>query len=318
MSEPIVIRVDPADRPAWLAQRRKGIGSSDVAAVLGMSPWASPYLLWVEKVEDDLPEQEDTDALRWGRRLEAVIADEFAERHPDLAVVKPDVMYAHAAYPHMQANPDRLLFAAVPDPGPVALLEIKSSNYADDWQEDPPDHVLLQVQHQLAVMDLPKAWIALLMFGREYREWEIERDEATIALLIEHEREFWRRVLEQDPPAIDGDEHTTEALKALYDDPDDEAVEGGDVARTLLSQRKALKQKEKDLAEELGLVENQLRAMFGNHSRLLVDGTPAATWSLVVQQKVDMKALEDEHPEIVAKYRKPSSHRRFMPKKEFA
>ena len=314
MTPPVVIPIDPEDRPAWLAQRRKGIGSSDVGPLLGMSPFATPYSLWVEKTEE-LPEQEDTDALRWGRRLEAVIADEFAERHPMLDLWKPNVMYAHADRPYMQANPDRLILRG--DDEPDALVEIKSSNWTEDWENGPPDHVLLQVQHQLAVMDLPRAWIALLMFGREYREWLIERDEATIALLLDLEADFWRRVTEMDPPPVDGDEATVDALKALYHDPDDEAVEGGDRAAALLRHRKDLKFRGKELETELNRCENELRVIFGNRTRMLVGGEPAASWSIVNSARVDMEKLEAEHPDLVASYRKQSSYRRLSVRKAF-
>lgn len=319
MSAPTIIPVDPEDREAWLAQRRQGIGSSDVAPILGMSNFSSAYSTWVDKVEG-LPE-DDNDAMKWGRKLEAVVADEFAERHPEYLVVKPTSMYAHAEHAFMQANPDRLLFDPTSDTAildPCALLEIKTSNDTDDWQEDPPDYVLLQVQHQLAVMGLSKAYIALLMFGREYREWEIERDDATIALLVEHEAEFWRRVVEKDPPPPDGSEATTDAVKWLYRDADPEAeFEGGERAAGLLRKRAAFKAEVVEAEKRVEAVENEIRALFGENTRLLIDGEQAASWTPVKVDRFDEKAFAADHPDLAAQYRKPSVYRRLNIKKGF-
>lgn len=321
MSAPTIIPVDPEDREAWLAQRRLGIGSSDVAPILGMSNFSSAYSTWVDKVEG-LPE-DDNDAMKWGRKLEAVVADEFAERHPEFLVVKPVVMFAHAEHAFMQANPDRILAPASKslEPGddplkPCALLEIKTSNYTDDWQENPPDYVLLQVQHQLAVMGLSKAYVALLMFGREYREWVIERDDATIALLIEHEAEFWRRVVEKDPPAPDGSEATTDAVKWLYRDADPDAeFEGGERAAGLLRKRAAFKAEVTEAEKRVEAVENELRTMFGDRVHLLIDGEAAASWTPVRTERFDEKAFAADHPDLAAQYRKPSAYRRLNIKK---
>ena len=59
----------------WLKERQKGIGGSDVAAILGMSPWRTPYQVWEEKTTpiDETAEEDDRPALYWGRVLEAPI-----------------------------------------------------------------------------------------------------------------------------------------------------------------------------------------------------------------------------------------------------
>lgn len=317
MTAPVVIPIDPEDRDLWLAQRRQGIGSSDVAPILGMSHFGSAYSTWVDKVEG-LPE-EDSDAMKWGRKLEAVVADEFAERHPEFDVVKPTVMYAHGEHAFMQANPDRLLHHPSSEDydDPTALLEIKTSNYTDDWIDGPPDYVLLQVQHQLAVMGLSKAYVALLMFGREYREWEYDRDDATIAVLVEQEREFWRRVVEKDPPAPDGSDATTDAVKWLFRDAEDTEVEGGERAAGLLRKRAAFKAEVAEAERRVEAVENEIRALFGENTRLLIDGEQAASWTPVAVNRFDEKAFAADHPELAAQYRKASSYRRLNIKKNW-
>ena len=60
-------------REQWLEARRKGIGGSDAAAILGMSHYSTPYSVFAEKM-GALPEKEDSEAMRQGRDLEAYVA----------------------------------------------------------------------------------------------------------------------------------------------------------------------------------------------------------------------------------------------------
>ena len=57
-------------RQAWLAERRKTIGGSDAAGIVGLSRYATPYTVWADKT-GRLPEQEDNEAMRQGRDLES-------------------------------------------------------------------------------------------------------------------------------------------------------------------------------------------------------------------------------------------------------
>ena len=75
---PEIIETD--GRRQWMKARRKGIGASDIAAIMGVSPWSTPLQVWVSKVTDDAPEVEQSEDMLWGRRLEQSILEEFEER----------------------------------------------------------------------------------------------------------------------------------------------------------------------------------------------------------------------------------------------
>ena len=91
----------PECRQKWMGLRRYAIGASEIAAVMGQSPWASRYSLFMQKSYGwSLDGDDQTEAQRWGHKLEDPIADEFAERHPDLEVVKPThLLYRHPDVP---------------------------------------------------------------------------------------------------------------------------------------------------------------------------------------------------------------------------
>lgn len=71
---------DTADRENWLRERKKGIGGSDVAAVLGLSPWRTPLDVFNDKTAETVDEKPQSEAAHFGTILEDVVADEFARR----------------------------------------------------------------------------------------------------------------------------------------------------------------------------------------------------------------------------------------------
>ena len=200
----------------WLELRRKGLGGSDVATAMGLSPWKSPMQLYLEKTGEIDPEPLTSEAVYWGIVLEAVIANRFAELHPDLIIEEPKQMLAHSEYPFMLANLDRVI---VTPQGKRGVLEVKttSATQSDKWKDDNvPIHYVLQVQHYLAVTGYDFAYVACLIGGQTYVERYIERDEELIALLIKKESEFWNCVMTKTPPAWDGSEASWQILRSLY------------------------------------------------------------------------------------------------------
>src|SRR5690242_18272977 len=95
--------------PEWLKLRRAGISASEIAAVVGLSPWQSPFSLYWTKVEGW--ETESNAEMSAGTRAEPVIADWFADECDPLEnlVVCPAGLYASAERPWALATPDRLL-----------------------------------------------------------------------------------------------------------------------------------------------------------------------------------------------------------------
>jgi len=92
-------------REEWLLRRRRTIGGSDAAGVMGMSPWATPYTVWAEKT-GLLQEKPDTEAMRQGRDLEDYVARRFAEASGK-TVRRENFMLYHDDYPFAHADIDR-------------------------------------------------------------------------------------------------------------------------------------------------------------------------------------------------------------------
>lgn len=290
------------ERTAWLAERRHGIGGSDAAAIVGLDPYRSALEVYLDKIGAPGPDV-DSDAAQWGNRLEAVVAEHFADE-TGFEILPGQPMVWHPAQPFMFANVDRLLR----EPGadhPCALLEVKTTgaHLADRWTDGPPDRVLVQVHHYLACTGLARAFVAVLIGGQHFEQFEVERDDELVANLIEVEREFWARVERREPPAPDASESASRALQRLYADFEkDTEIDLPIEASSLLDALRETKRVAAEMKDEDRRLSNALKALLGEAHIGVLDGRKAVTWSRWTQKRLDRDALEADHPDLVARY----------------
>lgn len=311
------LELDRLSRAGWLLARKQGIGSSDAPAICGFDRFRSPYVVWLDKT-GAIGSDEGNAATEWGNRLEAVVAEKFAEDHPGLIVDTPRWMVQHDAHDWMLASPDRWCDDAEFGE-PIGLLEIKTTGQyrADDWRDGAiPQRVQIQVQHQLAVTGLAKAWVAVLIGGRDYRAVEVERDDAAIEAIIAIESAFWHdHVLPMIPPAIDGAQSTSDAIRDLYAlvKPDAEIVLP-DAAREVIHEWRAAKKLLSEAQDDVAKWDNELRVMMAENEVGYLDGDVAVTLREVATTRVDMKRLKAEHPDIAEVCSSMSTYRRLVVK----
>ncbi|AJW45541.1 endonuclease [Ralstonia mannitolilytica] len=205
-------------RSDWLQVRKQGIGGSDAAAAVGLSPYKSQLELWLEKTGRDtnLPKLDPTDTTEpvyWGTLLEPIVAAAYTQQTGN-RVRKINAVLQHPTVPFMLANIDRDVVGS-PD---VQILECKTAgiNGAKLWRDGVPEYVQLQVQHQLAVTGKRAGDVAVLICGQELQVHRVERDDDLIARLIELEARFWRYVETDTPPPADGSDSAATALQCLY------------------------------------------------------------------------------------------------------
>ena len=107
-------------RSDWLAQRRKSIGGSDAAGIIGLSQYATPYTVWADKT-GRLPDQEDNEAMRQGRDLEEYVAERWMEA-TGKTVRRSNAILYNSLYPFAHADIDRTVV------GENAGLECKTTS----------------------------------------------------------------------------------------------------------------------------------------------------------------------------------------------
>lgn len=257
------------DRAAWLDERRKGLGGSDIPAILGCSPWRTPLQVWATKVGLE-SENESSYVLRRGSHMEPLLWSELAREVPGLEAFPQSLVIVEGAEPWMRYSPDAFLRVGSVD----ALGEGKSHpRGSSKWAYGVPEHVQAQVQWGLHVCDLGIAYVAVDL-GTEFSWAKIERDPAWWPAHEEIIREFWRRVVEEDAPAPTSDEGDRKVLGALYRSQTGEAkpldgalLEDAQTYDEIVETMKALDEKK-------NLIVNKICAEIGTAERgVLPDGS---------------------------------------------
>jgi putative phage-type endonuclease len=214
------------ERAEWLARRRQSIGASEVAAILGLSPWESAYSLWAKKVYGD-DAGDETEWQRWGNIIEPAICEEYS-RQTGREVVdhgRYAVRYSETC-PHLSATLDREVIGRDKGDGPGCMDAKNVSAFkASDWQDGAPLVYQVQVQAQMEVTGYRWGSLACLLGGNTFRWCDVERNESFIEMMRRKVAEFWKLVEQKTPPPVDGSLSTAEVLKRLYPKDSGESIE---------------------------------------------------------------------------------------------
>lgn len=217
LAEPYVV-VCPDTRelpvPQWLGLRRSiGFGGTDAPVANGVSTWKSTYTGFAEFTGLIEPEG-DRDRFLIGRVFEGPVLELWAYRYGyDLSEFRRHVMVRSIEYPFMFADPDAL--------GATFGVEAKTADSNDEarWAIRVPEQYLYQVMHYMVVTGL-RRWVLVVMFGYSLPvEFWIDWDEDLANEMIAGEREFLRRIQENDPPDIDGSNSTLKTMRQRYYNP---------------------------------------------------------------------------------------------------
>lgn len=294
--------------PQWLEERRKGIGGSDIAAIMGLSPWKTPYQVYQEK-RREVDAWEGNAATDWGKRMEPALRQWYSD-FTGRAVRLPEKIMFHSKYPFMLASLDGFT-----DDGRV--VEIKTARSGKDWGEpgtsEIPDYYALQVQHYMIVTGLEVTDIPVSIGGGSPDLYEVPADGELQEMIIEAAAAFWKRVLDGNPPdpitysdAVQrfGKSGAMGAVVAS-----EGAVYDVNGLRTVRSQLKDLEVMEEE-------IRGRLIISLGESGDTLVgpDGKTLVTYRLANGRKsFDARAMEREMPEIYQKYIKQGEPmRRFL------
>ncbi|WP_107397969.1 YqaJ viral recombinase family nuclease [Streptomyces acidiscabies] len=222
---PVAVGVFEAGSDAWHAARARGIGGSEIAAVVGLSPHESRFSLWHRK-KGLIGPVEETEVMYWGKVHEPNIALRWAELHPDRQPVATPMWHA-AGRPWQIANPDRVLAGG--DDSVTELLEIKTARDAEGWgpagSGEIPVHYRCQCLWYMDVLGASRCHVAVLIAGSEYREYAVDYDPDEAQLLRDAGARFMDDLARDVRPDIDGHSATYQAIRALPDGLDDVDVE---------------------------------------------------------------------------------------------
>lgn len=347
MSKPIRL-IDTAGmtEERWLECRRHGadgsipytLGGSDIAVVLGISPWRSPYELYmIKKGRMQEPEKTNQHQLAMGHLLEPVVADCYAMMTGN-TVINDTWMYQNTDHPYLLCDLDRVVItdadkdASVPLPkGSRGVLECKTCGFssASHWAGGShPDYYECQVRAYMATMDLDYADFAALWGNNPDRDFAHPRVLRSIpkenAMFEACDEFIWR--LENDKPPedpADGCPNPAAAFKALgqmYLKSGGRPIETlelpshlADAAarlEELVAENAAIAKKKKENDNNISIQSLRLAALMEEYehavietktSRYLIDYVSTSRSSL------DQKRLKEEKPELYSEYLKKTT-----------
>lgn len=319
----------------WLNWRRKGIGGSDAAAVMGFSPFCTKRDLYYDKcgIRPVLDEEESNwVAKEVGHRLEDLVAEIFSKK-TGLKVYPIRRMFQHPLYPFMVADVD--YFIEFPD-GSTGILECKTTNYncQSKWANDSvPVNYEYQGRHYMSVMNLEKVYFACL-YGNNENEFIIrymERDLDIEEDLIAEEEDFWQQYVQKriEPPYTEKADLVLESIRKHYGPADKEEKAVKLSRKHLAAIKKYLDYKGKKSAaeKEAKRLEEEMKQSYleiveelgASCSGVLKVGKEeyAVTYNPMYRTGIDKNSLEKlkvQHPDIYDDYVNISESRRFSVK----
>ena len=312
--------IRPKDRQEWLKDRQYGIGSSEVATILGLNPFETPLQLWRRKKGIDPPKAENF-AMKAGHYLEDAVSRFYADE------TGKDIIKASAG-DWLIVNNDRQSLRVSPDrtywiPGRPksdrnkGIVECKTTQMEVD-RDNPPQHWFCQLQYQLGVAELEQGALAWLTMGRDFGYRDFTFDKEFYQWMVEEVEKFWKDNIiggvEPDPVNVDDVLlRNPRHQPGKYVEADAEIIEA-------CRQLKELKGEAKDIEQQVKELESRIKMAFGDAEALTAPGgSPAkpvilATWKAAKDSlKFDEKSFAASEPNMYQSYLKtvPGS-RRFL------
>jgi putative phage-type endonuclease len=282
------------EQEAWLAERRTGISGSDIAAILGLAPknWKTAFDVWLDKTGQSSGQALANDeAAYFGKLFEEPVAREYSAR-TGRAVQRVNRILRHPSHKWAIGNVDRAVVAPgsrvrVADDGGTllgaqGLLEVKTTSAfkAGEWGRDGDDdavpvHYQAQVMWYLGIAGQPWADVAALIGGQRMIVRRIERDDETIAAMLERAHEFWHRhVLTRQPP----DPTNAKDVERLFPADNGEAVEADEDLLAAYNAAREAKARIAQAEADFEAAAGRIKLALGERSALTLNGKPMVTW----------------------------------------
>ena len=307
-------------REDWLKERKKGIGGSDVACVLGLNKYKSAFALYNEKKSEEI-EDFDNEAMRIGRDLEEYVASRFTELS-GIKVRHENAILINEEFPFIRANVDRLCV------GVKAGLECKTAstwNAKNFGKGEFPVNYYAQCVAYMAVTGLPDWYLAVLVMGKEFKVYKLTRDkdcdcpewcecavyvgDDEIESLVSACREFWCEHIEKNvPPAVFNSNDDEAISSACNPDSGQEIDMTGYLDK--LAELTNIKGQIDELTAQKKQLEGEIKMFMGDCGKGYADGYKVS-FTKQSRTTYDVKRFIEDNPDIdLEPYKKVSESTR--------
>ena len=287
-----IIDVTP-DTPEWLEERRKSVGASEVAAVMGLSPYATALDVYKSKHGIDKPfdplisllgHEDERTMHRWLVELSGL--------NPDLS---DGFMARSKEHPFIHATPDRM-WGDMP-------VQMKTAHefMSHHWDEGIPTEYRVQVQAEMLVTGARRALLVVRIGARDMRTfWESRDDRFIDEHMIPALTKFWGDLQNgvAPPPA-----NVAEMAEAWHDS--GEAMEADERVQEWIEKRAFLLASAKEMEEDANKIRDELGAFMLEHNveKFTVEGKTILTYKRQNgRASFDQKRFREEHPDMAAEY----------------
>lgn len=306
--------IRPSSREEWLEHRKSGIGSSEIAIIVGLNPFDTPYQLWRRKLGIDPPIVENF-AMKAGHYLEDAVA-QFWRDETNQDIIKrsaTDFIIRNNERPYLQVSPDRTYWIAgmTHNNKNKGILECKTTQMQVD-ADNLPKHWFCQVQYQLGVAELQYGSLAWLRSGREFGYKDLSFVPDFYGWLVDEADKFWKDNIEgkKEPDEV----NVKDVLLKYNIHTAGKVLEvGGDVNECCEKLKDVRKEIEK-LESKKEALEGKIKMVFGDAEAISYEGKTIATWKAPKpSMKFDAMAYQAAHADLCAPYIVESQGaRRFM------
>jgi putative phage-type endonuclease len=312
--------------------RQGFIGGSDIAAILGVSPWKTAYELWEEKTSgwQQASSEARDKVLNRGKKLEPIVI-EMLQEEKDVWVLERNQIHIDPEHPFLRAEIDfeyvidGSLGAMVSAPENIGNGDVKTVHpfAAKDWGEEGTDefpvYYAAQFQFGLMVTGRQTCMVAALIGADDLRVYDIQRDEEIISHIRKVAVDFWfNNIANRVPPPIQTSEDAAKMLRRFqgFTLEADEAtqrelriIKGIKAAEKLLE----AKREASELRVKSALVSAAVnKGVEGEPAKFAIvggDGKPLMTWNEQTTNRVSQSRLKNEFPSIYEQVIEPSTFR---------
>lgn len=284
------------DSPEWHEARTHSLGASEVAAVLGLSPWQTR--LSVYRVKMGVPNEINPDAAYWGHAHEPTIAQWMRDKHPEVGKITNGFSARSLEHPWLTATPDRV----ADDAGLLIPIELKTDDgfVHESWIDNVPDYYRVQSIVQQGVIGAPYGWLAVLHGTKTAELMRIPFDETVWEQIVRITGEFWRGNVEaQIPPEP---VTSAEAIQLWPGDPD-LSIEGGQDLYEVWGAYGLLQAEQVEIGKQLDGMKLELQKAMTDATTLTYQGRELFTWRpRAGARRFDTAAFKKDHPDMSAEY----------------
>ena len=277
----------------WLNWRKRGITATEAGLIMHPSKYGSGLTVYTDKLGLTTHDQSDPDGfMEWGHRIEDLLVSKFMEQHPDFKDCTQGRLYQRD---WAKCSLDAQAYTA--DGTPV-IIECKTGQNESKWSPI-PEKYYAQVQWQMYVTGIRKAYFSVLICGHQWFEREVEYSETYVEELKRKCFYIWDCIQNKTHPNIFGSSDADKSAIAALAGESGHEGEPVEVTQEEVETYIALKKQYEEAEEAFTNFKNKFGFKMIDHQRITCDGKTFASWvERKGAQSIDKVRLMNKYPDV--------------------